>query len=114
MKQFVLTPAAGKRLIGKAIIKHAAVAAAMKKGTVVIVAGTTNGYVAQEILLALGQAKEFKRDRFYRGIILPPSRPQNSTGTLSGDSKFPGDVIIKDGVFQKGKTIFDVADDLRE
>ena len=46
MKQFVITPAAGKRLIGKAIAKHAAVAAAIKKGTVVIVAGTTNGYVA--------------------------------------------------------------------
>ena len=83
MKQFVITPAAGKRLIGKAIVKHAAVAEALKKGTVVIVAGTTNGYVAQEILSALGQEKEFKRDRFYRGIILPPNRPTTSTGRIS-------------------------------
>ena len=52
MKQFVITPAAGKRLIGKAIARHAAVAKAIKKGTVVIVAGTTNGYVAEEILSA--------------------------------------------------------------
>ena len=29
MKQFVITPAAGKRLIGKAITRHAAVAAAI-------------------------------------------------------------------------------------
>jgi hypothetical protein len=114
MKQFVIAPAAGKRLIGKAIAKHAAVAKALKKGTVVIVAGTTNGYVAEEILSALGQAKEFKRDRFYRGIILPPSRPTTSTGRLSDVSKFPGDVVIRNGVFQRGKTIFDVVDDMRE
>ena len=114
MKQFVITPAAGKRLIGKAIAKHAAVAAALKAGTVVIVAGTTNGYVAEEILSALGQATEFKRDRFYRGIILPPNRPTTSIGRLPDEGKFPGDVIIRNGVFQRGKTIFDVVDDLRE
>jgi hypothetical protein len=114
MKQFILTPAAGKRLIGKAIVKHDAVAQALKKGTVVIVAGTTNGYVAEEILSLLGQAKAFKRDHFYRGIILPPDRPKSSTGRSYDESKFPGDVVIKNGAFQKDKTIFDVVDDLRE
>jgi hypothetical protein len=114
MKQFIITPAAGKRLIGKAIVRHAAVAKAIKKGIVVIVAGTTNGYVAQEVLLALNQGKEFKRNRFYRGIILPPARPTTSKGRLPDEDKFPGDVIIRNGVFQRGKTIFDVVDDLRE
>jgi hypothetical protein len=114
MKQFVITPAAGKRLIGKAIAKHPAVAKALKKNTVVIVAGTTNGYVAQEIFKEIGQAKSFKRDNFYRGIILPPIRPTTSTGRSYDESKFPGDVVITNGVFQKGKTIFDVVDDLRE
>jgi hypothetical protein len=114
MKQFVITPAAGKFLIGKAIAKHAAVAKALKKGAVVIVAGTTNGYVAEEILSALGQAKAFRRDHFYRGIILPPDRPKFSTGRSYDESKFPGDVVIIKGVYQKGKTIFDMVDDLRE
>ena len=114
MQQFVITPAAGKRLIGKAIIRHAAVAEAIKKGTVVIVAGTTNGYAAQEILSALGQQKEFKRNRFYRGITLPPNRQATSTGRISDEGKFSGDVIIRKGVFLKGKTIFDVVDNLRE
>jgi hypothetical protein len=114
MKQFVITPAAGKRLIGKAMVRHAAVAKAIKKGTVVIVAGTTNGYVAQEMLSALNQGKEFKRNRFYRGIILPPARPTVSTGRRQDEGKFPGDVIIRNGVFQRDKTIFDVIDDLRE
>jgi hypothetical protein len=114
MKQFVLTPAAGKRLIGKAIVKHPAVAAALEAGTIVIIAGTTNGYVAEEILSALGQATEFKRNRFCRGIIMPPNRPTTSTGKLPDEGKFPGDVVIRKGVYEKGKTIFDVVDDLRE
>jgi hypothetical protein len=114
MKQFVITPAAGKRLIGKAIVKHAAVAAALKKGTVVIIAGTTNGYVAEEIFLTLGLAGEFKKIRFFRGITLPPTRPTTKSGQFPDESAFPGDVVIKDGVWQKGKTIFDVVDDLKE
>ncbi len=114
MKQFVVTPAAGKRLIGKAIAKHAAIIKALKKGTVVIIAGTTNGYVAEEILKELDQAKEFKRDHFYRGITRPPNRPTTSTGRSPDESKFPGDVIIVKGVYQNGKTIFDVVDNLKE
>ncbi len=113
MKQFVITPAAGKRLIGKAIAKHPAVTKTLKKGTIVIIAGTTNGYVAEEILSVLGGAKDFKRDRFFRGITLPPSRPTKS-GRLPDESAFPGDVIIKDGVWQRGKTIFDVVGDLND
>jgi hypothetical protein len=114
MRQFTITPAAGKRLIGKAIVKHAAVITALKGGTVVIIAGTTNGYVAEELLTSIGQAQDFRRNRFFRGIVLPPSRPTAPYGLLPDQSGFPGDVVIKDGVWQKGKTIFDVADDLRE
>ena len=114
MRQFSITPAAGKRLIGKAIVKHAAVMTALKGGTVVIIAGTTNGYVAEEILTSLKQAKDFQRNRFFRGIILPPSRPTTKFGLLPDQSGFPGDVVITDGVWQKGKTIFDVVGDLRE
>jgi hypothetical protein len=114
MKQFVLTPAAGKRLIGIAMVKHPAIVKALKKGTVVIIAGTTNGFVAEEILKFLGQAKNFQRAHFYRGIILPPHRPTTSTGIIYDQSKFPGDVVIRKGEFQEGKTIFDVVDRLSE
>ena len=48
--QFYLTPAAGKRLIAKGVTALPAVRAALLQGTVVIVAGTTNGYVAEEVL----------------------------------------------------------------
>jgi len=114
MKQFVLTPAAGKRLIGKAVAKHPGVLTALKGGTVVVIAGTTNGYVAEELLAATGQAQDFRKGRFFRGIILPPVRPKKEDGRLPDESGFPGDVVIREGVWQKGKTIFDVASDLQE
>jgi len=113
MMQFVLTPAAGKRLIGKALAVHPAVKEALGSATLVIVAGTTNGYVAEEILNGLGQAEGFKRDRFFRGIVLPPGRTRED-GRLPDDSGFPGDVVIVKGIWKRGLTIFDVAGDLKE
>ncbi|MFZ3149104.1 MAG: hypothetical protein WA137_08675, partial [Methanothrix sp.] len=113
MLQFILTPAAGKRLIGKALAAHPTVQAASRSATLVIIAGTTNGYAAEEILLGLGQADGFSRKRFFRGIVLPPGKT-TETGRLPDESDFPGDVVIVKGVWQKGKTIFDVAEGLRE
>lgn len=114
MRQFSLTPAAGKRLIGKAMARHPEVLTALKGGTVVVIAGTTNGYVAEELLATIGQANDFRRNRFFRGIVLPPVHPTAESGRLSGDSSFPGDVVIQNGTWQKGKTIFDVAAELKE
>jgi hypothetical protein len=107
MLQFLITPAAGKRLIAKAMLQHPAIKSALKEGTLAIVAGTTNGYVAEEILNTLGAAAGFSRQRFFRGIAAPP-------GTAAGDGGFPGDVIISKGQWQTGKTIFDVVDELQE
>ncbi len=114
MKQFALTPSAGKRLIAKALANYPAIQTALKSGTVVIIAGTTNGYVAEEILKDIGQADGFSRRRFLRGIILPPCHKTTESGRLPDESGFPGDVIIVKGVWQKGKTIFDAVDDLKE
>lgn len=113
MVQFVLTVAAAKRLIGKALAVHPTIKAALSSGTLVIIAGTTNGYVAEEILKDLDQAEEFSKWRFFRGIVLPPGRT-TETGRLPDESEFPGDVVIVKEVWQKGKTLFDVAEGLRE
>jgi len=78
----------------------------LKKGTLVIVAGTTNGYVAEEILAAAGQAKGFSRKGFRRGVTIPEAAKLPET-------KFPGDVVLIDGVWQKGKEIFDVINDMQ-
>lgn len=113
MMQFVLTPAAAKRLIGLALAVHPAVQAVLRSNTLVIIAGTTNGYVAEEILKNLGQEEGFARCRFFRGIVLSSGRTTGE-GRLPDESDFPGDVVIVKGVWQKGKTIFDVADGLEE
>ena len=114
LKQFVLSPAAGKRLIAKSLVDHPAIQTTLKSGTVAIIAGTTNGYVAEEILASIGQAEGFSRRRFFRGITLPPWRPTTEIGMLADQSGFPGDVIIINGIWQKGKTIFDIVDDLKK
>lgn len=111
MKQFLITPAAGKRLIGKSIAEHPEIMKAVKSSTIVIIAGTTNGYVAEELLENIGQAKDFSRRHFYRGISTPPACKIPNENHKTG---FPGDVVIVKGIWQKGKTIFDVVDDLRE
>jgi hypothetical protein len=107
MKQFCVTTSAGKRLIGKAMAAHPDIRAVLTKGTLVIVAGTTNGYVAEEVLTSLGQAQGFSRLGFRRGITVAP-------GAKAADADLEGDVILVDGLWQKGKTIQDVTDDLKE
>jgi len=107
-KLFLLTPAAGKRLIAKAFVHIPEIREAIKHRTVVVIAGTTNGYVARELLdLTFNGHENFSAKGFYRGITLPP-------GYKPGGQKpdFPGDVVIEKGYYKPGKTIFDVADEL--
>lgn len=106
MKQFCVTTSMGKRLIGKAMVTHPDIKGVLEKGTLVIIAGTTNGYVAEEILKSLDQAEGFSRKGFRRGMTVAP-------GAEVARSDFPGDVVITDGEWQKGKIISDVADDLK-
>ena len=114
MKQFLITPHSGKRLIAKTLAKHPAIVKALKNGTLVIVAGTTNGYVAEEILKTHKITGVFSRKHFFRGITIPPTKTVTAEGRLTDESKFPGDVVITKGVWEKGKTIADVIDSLKE
>ncbi len=114
MIQTILTPAAGKRLIAKSLVNHPGIRSAIQSGTVVIVAGTTNGYVAEELLAACGNSERFSRQRFFRGITLPPGRDTTDSGRMPDESLFPGDVVIQKGAWLQGKTLFDVLDDLKE
>ena len=101
-------------MIARALAVHPIVQNVLKTGTLVIIAGTTNGYVAEEIFAALHRGDGFSRKRFFRGITLPPSRPTTEAGRLPDESEFPGDVVLHKGVWDKGKTIFDVVDGLKE
>jgi len=106
MKQFCLTTAMSKRLIGKGLLQHPAIQSVLERGTLVIIAGTTNGYVAEEILRSLGQGAGFSRQGFRRGMVTPPDVQPPALD-------FPGDVVIRDGQWKQGQTIFDVAADLQ-
>lgn len=104
-RQFVLTPAMGKRLIGRGMAVHPAIRAVLQRGMLVITAGTTNGYVAEEVLQGLGQAEGFSRRGFRRGLVTPPGFDTDSIKT-----PFPGDVVIADGLWQRGKELAEVVD----
>jgi len=114
MIQIVLTPSAGKRLIGKAVAQHPSIKAALKSGILTIVAGTTNGYVAEEILGSIGQADGFSKESFFRGVTMPLSMSVNQKENSAGDKAFPGDVVIVNGKWQRGRTIYDVVDEMKE
>ena len=114
MKQFLVTPSAGKRLIAKTIANHPAILKVLKNGTLVIVAGTTNGYVAEEILKTHKIADDFSRKHFFRGLNMPPNKTVTNEGRLADESQFPGDVVIVKGIWQRGKTIADVVDSLKK
>ena len=113
MKQFLITPSAGKRLIAKALANHPIILSAIKNGKLVIVAGTTNGYISEEILKTQKISNDFSRKHFFRGIILPPNKTVTVEGRIADESRFPGDIVITKGAWQKGQTISDVVDSLK-
>ena len=108
IKQYFLTVPAGKRLIAKAVASLKQIRNALLYRTVVIVSGTTNGYIAEEILSQIGQDKdgEFSKESFFRGANRAPYRklePGRFTGT---------DIVIEKGKWLKGITIHEAAPSL--
>lgn len=113
-KQYTITPAAGKRLIAKAIVRIPEIQEALQHRTIVIVSGTTNGYVAEEILMHINQLEGFSKQRFFRGITLPPQYKVTQSGRLEGGETFAADVVIDKGKWIKDTSLFEVVNDLQE
>ena len=67
MKQFVVTPSAGKRLIAKALVAYPAVSDALKNGTVVIVASSDMSHYVQDSV-----ARQKDRKAIDRMLSLDP------------------------------------------
>jgi len=103
MRQFTVTTAMGKRLIGKGMAQHPDIEAVLEKGTLVIIAGTTNGYVAEEILTSLGQAEGFSREGFRRGMTVAPGAKaihrehRTYRGILKVQTSFPAGPNLPEG-----------------
>jgi hypothetical protein len=98
--------------MAKALTTHPWITEALRGSRLIIVAGTTNGYVAEEILAHIGQAVGFVRRRFFRGVTLPPALVARMASRPPDSSGFPGDVVIDKGVWQRAKTVFEVIDEL--
>lgn len=113
-KQYTLTPAAGKRIIAKALLKINEIVEALHTRTVIIVAGTTNGCIAEELLQHIGQAEGFSKNRFFRGITLPPKYRVSRSGRLDDGGTFTGDVVIQKGRWLKDKSLFEMVNDLQD
>lgn len=106
MKPFLITVPAGKRLIAKAVVSLSQIREALVNHTIIIISGSTNGYIAEEILSEIGQAENFSKASFMRGINLGPGK-KVTAGNYS-----ESDIVIEKGTWKKGKTIFDVASSL--
>lgn len=93
LAEVVLTPSESKRLIGKAVASMEVVKEAFKSGLIIIIKGTTNSYVAEEIL-----KEPIEKERYARGIIVP--------GWLS---HLPAEESIPDIIIEKGKVKKDLS-----
>ena len=94
LAEVILTPSESKRLLGKAVASMEVVEAALKSGLIIVVKGTTNSYVAEEIL-----KKPIEKERYGRGIIVP-----GILSFLPGEESIP-DVIIEKGKMRKDLTL---------
>lgn len=108
----VLTVAESKRLIAKAVARMPVVQTALKDGMVIVCKGTTNTYVAEELLgrpIAHGAYVLGRITPRKDGRLLPAAEPMPEVVLVNGqhrpDLKLddalrqlrPGDVIIKGG-----------------
>jgi hypothetical protein len=94
LAEVVLTPSESKRLIGKAVASLEVVKEAFKSGIIIIIKGTTNSYVAEEIL-----KESIEKERYARGIIVP-----GILSFLPEDESIP-DIIIEKGKIRKDLTL---------
>lgn len=100
---FVLTVAEGKRLIAKGVAALPAVQTALKQGIVLVTKGTTNGYVAEELL-----GEKIQKGAYVLGRTLPAKGDASSVfgGNLSEVVFVKGqrtELAMKDALAQMGR-----------
>ena len=66
LAEVVLTTSESKRLIGKAVASMEVVKKAVRSGLIIIIKGTTNSYVAEEIL-----GEHIEKEKYGIGIVVP-------------------------------------------
>ncbi|MDF2958051.1 MAG: hypothetical protein OD814_001673 [Candidatus Alkanophagales archaeon MCA70_species_1] len=116
--QITLTPAEGKRLIAKGVVRMDAVQKALKDGLVIVAQGTTNAYVAEELLRQLGIEYDVDKRRFAAGVItdrpcVVPKAERQAEVIIKKGSLYDGSLedaleeLSRDDVFIKGANAID-------
>lgn len=103
--EFILTVSMGKRLIARGLMAEPAVRRAMTEHRLLIVSGTTNAYVAEEALRAIGDSTPFPSKTYRRGITVP-----HGARVTPGQSEF--DLLIDHGRACFDRTVFEIAPEL--
>jgi hypothetical protein len=88
---FTLTPAESKRLIGKAVVEMEEVKIAKESAYIILAGGTTNGFIAQELL-----KEKIEPQRFTAGT--------NVCGLLcvtSANDRYPFPIVLERGAVSK-------------
>jgi len=99
---FVLTVAQSKRLIARAVAQMPVVRRALSEGTVAIAHGTTNAYVAEEIL-----GRPIPKGEYVSGRTLPPGIPYDALGS----GQWP-DIVLRRGQPVPGARIAQIANEM--
>ncbi len=102
---FMLTVSMSKRLIARGLMNNPEVKEAMMNHRLLIMSGTTNGYVAEEALKAVGDGTPFDKRTFRRGITVAPGAK-----VTPGTATF--DLLIDHGKARFDRTVFEIAPEL--
>ncbi len=89
--QVFLTPAAGKALIARALVRRPDVQEALQSASVFVIGGTTNVFAANALLKEVGADPCVSFPAFHRGVALPPGASLQKADQL-------GDLLIEKGV----------------
>ena len=95
----------GKRLIGKGIMADPEVSRVVSDGRMLILTGTTDGYVAEEALRAVESDIAFDRRSFRRGVTIAP-------GARTEVEAKEADLLIDHGKAYLDRTVYDIAPEL--
>jgi hypothetical protein len=98
-RSFVLTVAESKRLIARAIRRHPAVIRAMNQGLLAIAKGTTNAYVAEELL-----GEGIHKPHYCTGV----TKPSTGAEWARTAAELP-DVVLRQTERQEGMTAVEAA-----
>ena len=104
--QVFFSVAAGKQLIAEGLASRADIQEALREHTVVVIMGTTNGYLAEELLKLTG-SEGFDKRGFFRGNTRPAGRKLSAAQSET-------DLVIVKGEVRRDLTIYDVVNDLKK